>query len=72
VNGHVERCVDHPSQRAGNCPECIAAAVPATECAAWQRPKPTRRPTVVRREPTTDRERADALRKLIDAEEAQK
>jgi len=45
-------CVDHPSQPARACPECIAAAVPADQCAAWQRPKPARRPTVVRREPT--------------------
>ena len=61
-------CPEHPAEKASACKECIAAAVPADQCAAWRRPTPTRRPTVVRREPQTDRERADALRALIDQE----
>ena len=70
VSAITVRCPEHPAEKAGACKECVAAAVPADQCAAWQRPKPTRRPTVVRREPQTDRGRADALRALIDAEEA--
>jgi len=63
-------CVDHPAEPARECRECRALAVPAAECASWQRPTLTRRARTVRRpDPTPDTERINALRDRIDAEE---
>ena len=65
-------CVDHPDQPARECRECRALAVPAAECATWQRPAPSRRARTARRpDPTPDETRRQALRDQLDAKEAQ-
>jgi hypothetical protein len=72
VSAITHRCPEHPEHKAASCPECGALAVPAAECATWQRPAPSRRARPARRpDPTPDETRRQALRDQLDAEEAQ-